>query len=575
MRKKVLTLIMALAMLLSLVPTVLAADFSDQTAVDNWAKEGVARWGSEGVFNGYADGSFNPKDDLTRAEAAQVLVNLLRLDGSADLSTFKDYATAVKGRWHEATLEAVVAADILHGDEKGLNPEGTVDRQMMFVMIARALGIEPAEKANKEFPDLDTAASWSIGYINALVNIGAVKGSDGLVDPLTDIDRETTAVLFDQLIGGYANEDGDEIEIDPDRLTVIVADDVTVTGTANGMPIYVTGAAGELDLTGVEGNAVVQVNVGDVTIKANPGTEIVTGEDVEGVKVNDTELKADEDFTVPGTGTTPGGSTETTTYAITVADCTGATVSVAPTSAAAGATVTVTVTPEVGYEIQSVTATGVEAVTAGADNTYTFTMPAAAVTVTVTMKAASYTVTFNANGGAFNADDPGTCPGPTDPSDKRDDATTCTDPTDTCKGDDADTCGDQGTTCPGEDNTTCGGGDNTGSGDGTTTCPGGDNWNVGSGKTTATLTVLSGDVIDFSKVAVPQWENYTFVGWYTTFNGAGGTWAVEYANGAYGTSAYKVTGNVTLYAIWKDQAGNTCYGGENNTPGSGSSTGNP
>ncbi len=67
------------------------------------------------------------------------------------------------------------------------------------------------------------------------------------------------------------------------------------------------------------------------------------------------------------------------------------TVSVSPTSAAAGMTVTVTVTPSEGYVLDTLkvtqvgTGTAVE-VTAGADGTYTFAMPAGGATVTAAFK---------------------------------------------------------------------------------------------------------------------------------------------------------------------------------------------
>ena len=74
-----------------------------------------------------------------------------------------------------------------------------------------------------------------------------------------------------------------------------------------------------------------------------------------------------------------------TTYAVTTAATENGTVAVDKETASEGETVTITTTPDAGYEVATVTAG--DAVVTGADNTYTFTMPAKAVDVVVTFKA--------------------------------------------------------------------------------------------------------------------------------------------------------------------------------------------
>lgn len=73
-----------------------------------------------------------------------------------------------------------------------------------------------------------------------------------------------------------------------------------------------------------------------------------------------------------------------TTYAVTTAETENGTVAVDKETASEGETVTITTTPDEGYEVATVTAGDAEVT--GADNTYTFTMPAKAVDVVVTFK---------------------------------------------------------------------------------------------------------------------------------------------------------------------------------------------
>ena len=74
-----------------------------------------------------------------------------------------------------------------------------------------------------------------------------------------------------------------------------------------------------------------------------------------------------------------------TTYAVTTAATENGTVAVDKNAAAEGETVTITTSPSEGYEVDTVTAGAAEVT--GADNTYTFTMPAKTVEVAVTFKA--------------------------------------------------------------------------------------------------------------------------------------------------------------------------------------------
>ncbi len=552
MRKKVLTLIMALAMLLSLVPTVLAADFKDQADVDEWAEEAVDRWHEEEVLNGGANGNFDPKGELTRAQAAQTIVNLMNLEGSgktADLSKFADYDTAVKGQWSEDALEIAVAAGIIkgvgRGDENLLDPNGTVSREMMFVMIARALGIPEADEADKDIPDIENASDWAVGSINALVNIGAIKGVDpaGTVDPASDINRQTTAVLFDQLIGGYANKDGETATIEEGRITLIVADNVKVEGTADpDMPIIVAGAAANVDMEKVEGEAEVQVNVSDVKIENAPvGTTVAAAEGITGVTVNDETVEAGKDVVVeePEPTPTPTPTPGPALHTVTLGTHDHAKVELNPTSAAAGTTITVTVTPDIGYEVESVTATG--ATVSGSGNTYSFTMPSADVKVTVETEEVdtTYRIVLDATHGSITLKE--TAP--------------------------------EGSACWGGNNT-CYGGKNGDQGavdwiSLTVTC-----------KPSELTLAKFGYVKDktFTLTADTDYTGYAFFGWYALTGGkAAGTAKTDYdpikADTNLGSYAKKSTDGkenlVVLSAVWKaaNEEEPTCYGGENSDKG--------
>lgn len=324
-KSRILATLLCLCLVFSLLPvSVLAADYDDTDG--HWAENEIDRWTEAGVVHGEGNGEFNPDGNMTRAEAAQVFVNLLKLKDKADITA---YADVDPDAWYADAIAKVVKAGIMNGvASNAMAPEETLTREQMFVMMGRALGVEPADTCDKTFADGAETDSWAQGYINALVNMGVINGVDSThIAPLDDINRASVMKALDNLIGGYAYEEGQTVEIVEGKITLIVADDVTVTGTADpDLPIIVAGEAGTVDMKDVEGETTVQVQVSDVAIENAPvGTEIKAAEDVENVTANDIDVSGDADKDVvipepepstpsyPSYPSTPSTPTDTTT----------------------------------------------------------------------------------------------------------------------------------------------------------------------------------------------------------------------------------------------------------------------
>ena len=90
--KKILALVLALVMSLSLVTIANAADFTDSDDISY--EEAVDVMSTIGVINGMDDGSFDPDGTLTREQAAKLVTYMLLGDNAERLgietSTFKD-----------------------------------------------------------------------------------------------------------------------------------------------------------------------------------------------------------------------------------------------------------------------------------------------------------------------------------------------------------------------------------------------------------------------------------------------------------------------------------------------------
>jgi hypothetical protein len=86
MKRKLAGIIIALALILSLLPARALAAFSDTDG--HWAEEAIDRWGEMGIIRGY-DGRFCPDDPITRADMAVILDRLMQNQTAAD-NTYPD-----------------------------------------------------------------------------------------------------------------------------------------------------------------------------------------------------------------------------------------------------------------------------------------------------------------------------------------------------------------------------------------------------------------------------------------------------------------------------------------------------
>ena len=112
--------------------------FKDVT--EGWYVKEVLSAAGKGLFVGYPEGTFCPENAITRQDAMIVISRLLNVKGeAADLKDFKD-ANAV-GSWAVAEVAGVVKADVIEGYEDGtLRPTNNITRaefaKIMFEVLS-------------------------------------------------------------------------------------------------------------------------------------------------------------------------------------------------------------------------------------------------------------------------------------------------------------------------------------------------------------------------------------------------------------------------------------------------------
>ncbi|RXT15379.1 S-layer homology domain-containing protein [Ammoniphilus sp. CFH 90114] len=79
-------------------------------------------------------------------------------------------------------------------------PKEVVTRKQFAVMLAKAIGIQPSHPVTPSYSDLPIT-DWSYGYLEALTQLGVVKGLNGQFDGDSSITREEAALMVHQSLG--------------------------------------------------------------------------------------------------------------------------------------------------------------------------------------------------------------------------------------------------------------------------------------------------------------------------------------------------------------------------------------
>lgn len=161
--------------------------FSD-VEEENWAQEAVTFVTSREIFNGTGSGTFTPDGEMSRAMVCTVLANLEGVN------------TAGGSTWYEKAVEWAREK----GVSDGANPNATVTREQLAVMLYRYMGspeIETVMPEEMSFADTDQISDWAVRAMIWAVEKGILKGRDGIyLAPQATASRAEVAVMMQRYI---------------------------------------------------------------------------------------------------------------------------------------------------------------------------------------------------------------------------------------------------------------------------------------------------------------------------------------------------------------------------------------
>jgi hypothetical protein len=181
-----------------------ARSFED-VADSHWANTVITRMAAKHIIDGVDEKTFEPQGDVTRAEFAAMLVRLLGLEASGS-SAYAGFADVQQEAWYADAVAAAAQAGLVTGRSEGsFEPEGTVTRQEMAVMLVRAYRLktewQQADSAEAPFADADQIGAWAKDAVAAASAAGLLQGrGDGQFAPREQLTRaESVQVLYNLL----------------------------------------------------------------------------------------------------------------------------------------------------------------------------------------------------------------------------------------------------------------------------------------------------------------------------------------------------------------------------------------
>lgn len=203
MKKRILSVILTVALCAGLSAPALAARTFTDVPADYWAYNAIQYVVDEGLFSGTTGSTFTPGGTMTRA---MLWVVLARMDGV-------DTSAASGEAWYQTGLDWAVEAGI----SDGTNANGSITRAQFAAMLYRYAEYAGADTAAdtsvlNKFTDTGSIPSYAVEPLAWAVTNGIVSGTSATaISPSGSATRAQVATMLMR----YAKAFGDGQTTDP------------------------------------------------------------------------------------------------------------------------------------------------------------------------------------------------------------------------------------------------------------------------------------------------------------------------------------------------------------------------
>ncbi len=154
-------------------------------------------------MQGTSNGNFGPNEQLTRAQVAQIVANLLRQSGKTTVYNPKQYKDVEDYRWYKGAVDLVTSYGIMEGTPAGnFEPNRLVTKAELVVTAARLKNYQTTPGNVFGL----TSHYWAQGYIQTAYVNGWLDTKNGFV-PNAPITRAETVHIFNGALGYGPDQD--------------------------------------------------------------------------------------------------------------------------------------------------------------------------------------------------------------------------------------------------------------------------------------------------------------------------------------------------------------------------------
>ena len=220
MRKRLVAVLLAVALMVAMVPEAFAVDSGSITDISgHWAEDAI-RWALESnVFKGVSSTSFQPDTPMTRGMFVTVLGRMAGVDKENYQSTSTLFQDVSASAFYAPYVNWAVRYGIAKGTGDGVfSPDEPVTREQMAVFLVRYASIynyqmvKVSESNVDAFSDAGDISSFAVDSVESMRKAGVLNGKvrDGsyYFDPKGSTTRAECAVVLQRLTSSLQPYEG-------------------------------------------------------------------------------------------------------------------------------------------------------------------------------------------------------------------------------------------------------------------------------------------------------------------------------------------------------------------------------
>ena len=176
MKKKWMSLVLSLCLMISLMPATVMASSEGYTDIPegNWSVSAVNAAKDYGLMQGTDAGVFGFGSTITKAEFITVLDRMFGWELiSPEVPTLSN---VTKDQWYSNYVETALSHGVIEPG-KTFDPSAPITREEMAVMLVKGLGYDTLSQSAASLGSPFTDVTNNVGYITIAGDIGMTKGT--------------------------------------------------------------------------------------------------------------------------------------------------------------------------------------------------------------------------------------------------------------------------------------------------------------------------------------------------------------------------------------------------------------